>query len=67
MDGRAGAGKTLLYRTLQQYLRGEGKIVLVIALSEIAALLHEGGRTVHSRFKLAVLLPLDGDTATLAW
>ena len=25
VDGPAGAGETFLYRTLQQYLRGEGK------------------------------------------
>jgi hypothetical protein len=41
------------------------KIVLVVAMSGIAALLLDGGRTVHSRFKLQVPLPLDGATANV--
>ena len=48
------------------YLRGAGKIVLVVAMSGIAALLLDGGRTVHSRFKLPVPLPLEGAVANIS-
>ena len=37
-----------------------GRIALPVAMSGIAALLFPGGRTVHSRFKLPVPVPLDG-------
>ena len=66
VDGPAGAGKTFLYRTLQMYLRGAGKIVLVVAMSGIAALLLDGGHTVHARFKLPVPLPLEGAVANIS-
>ncbi|GKA35542.1 DNA helicase [Tanacetum coccineum] len=50
-----GTGKTFLWKTIIYVLRFEGKIVLIVASSEIAYLLLPAGRTAHSRFKF----PLD--------
>ena len=55
LQGPAGTGKTFLYNTLCNYYRSQGKIVLCVASSGIAALLLPGGRTSHSRFAI----PLD--------
>ena len=55
IQGPAGTGKTFLYKCLCSYYRGQGKIVLCVASSGIAALLLPGGRTAHSRFAI----PLD--------
>jgi len=52
LQGAAGTGKTFLYNCLCSYLRAEGKIVLCVASSGIAAQLLPGGRTAHSRFKI---------------
>ena len=54
--GSGGTGKTHLWKTLSARLRSEGKIVLTVASSGIAALLLPGGRTAHSRFKVPVEL-----------
>ncbi|CEL62802.1 hypothetical protein RSOLAG1IB_12576 [Rhizoctonia solani AG-1 IB] len=54
LDGPAGTGKTFLYKTLCYQLRSEGKIVLCVASSGIAALLLPGGRTSHSRLKIPI-------------
>jgi ATP-dependent DNA helicase PIF1 len=48
--GHGGTGKTYLWKTLICRLRSEGKIVIAVASSGIAALLLPGGRTAHSRF-----------------
>ncbi|CAO2191689.1 unnamed protein product [Urochloa humidicola] len=53
--GYGGAGKTFLWNTLLNNIRGQGKIALAVASSGIAALLLPGGRTPHSRFRI----PLD--------
>jgi hypothetical protein len=50
--GPAGTGKTFLYTTLCSRLRSQGKIVLCVASTGIAALLLPGGRTAHKRFKI---------------
>jgi hypothetical protein len=52
LQGPAGTGKTFLYNCLCSYLRAQGKIVLCVASSGIAAQLLPGGRTAHSRFKI---------------
>ena len=48
VDGPAGAGKTYLYTKLLRHVRADGGIALAMAMSGIAALLLEGGRTAHS-------------------
>ena len=52
VDGPAGTGKTFLYNTLLADIRSHGNIAIAIASSGIAALLMNGGRTAHSRFKI---------------
>ncbi|KDR70316.1 hypothetical protein GALMADRAFT_40373, partial [Galerina marginata CBS 339.88] len=52
LHGPGGTGKTYVYNTLCHYFRGQGKIVLCVASSGIAALLLLGGRTAHSSFKI---------------
>ncbi|XP_024007763.1 uncharacterized protein LOC112083883 [Eutrema salsugineum] len=49
-------GKTYLWRLLGAALRSQGKIVLNVASSGIAALLLEGGRTAHSRFGIPIVV-----------
>ncbi|XP_031127552.1 uncharacterized protein LOC116029646 [Ipomoea triloba] len=57
VDGPGGTGKTFLYRCLLVFVRSKGLIALTTATSGIAASILPGGRTAHSRFKLA----LDGN------
>lgn len=52
--GHGGTGKTYLWKTICAKLRSEGKIVIAVASSGIAALLLPGGRTAHSRFKIPI-------------
>ena len=52
LHGPAGTGKTFLYKCLCSTLRAQGKIVLCVASSGIAAQLLPGGVTSHSRFKI---------------
>jgi len=54
LHGPGGTGKTFVYNTLCHYLRGQGKIVVCVASSGIAALLLKGGRTAHSTFKIPI-------------
>lgn len=54
--GIGGCGKTYLWKTLCARLRSEGKIVLPVACSGIAAVLLPGGRTSHSRFNIPLKL-----------
>ncbi len=54
VNGCAGAGKTFLYRAILARVRSQRKIALAVAGSGIAALLLDGGRTVHSRFRIPV-------------
>ncbi|XP_074328020.1 uncharacterized protein LOC141665931 [Apium graveolens] len=54
--GSGGCGKTYLWRTIISKLRSERQIVLPVASSGIAATLMPGGRTVHSRFKIPIVL-----------
>ena len=54
LNGPGGTRKTYLYHTLCHKLRSEGKIVLCVASSGIAALLLPGGRTAHSTFHIPI-------------
>nr|XP_017255632.1 PREDICTED: uncharacterized protein LOC108225307 [Daucus carota subsp. sativus] len=54
--GSGGCGKTYVWKTLIYKLRSQGKIVLPVASSGIAATLMPGGRTAHSRFKIPIVL-----------
>jgi ATP-dependent DNA helicase PIF1 len=54
VDGLGGAGKTFLYGCLLSKVRSTGDITLLMASSDIATLLLEGGCTAHSRFKIPV-------------
>ncbi len=54
--GNGGTGKTFVWTTLLSRLRGQGKIVLVVASLGIASLLLLGGKTAHSRFKIPIEL-----------
>lgn len=56
LHGAAGTGKTFLYSLLCDYYRSQGKIVLCVASSGIAAQLLSGGRTAHSRFRIPLEL-----------
>ena len=56
LQGAAGTGKTFLYRCLCAFLRLQGKIVLCVASSGIAAQLLPGGKTSHSHFKIPLQL-----------
>ncbi len=49
-----GIGKTFVWTTLLSRLRGQGKIVLVVASSGIASLLFLGDKTAHSRFRISI-------------
>ena len=59
LHGPGGTGKTYVYNTLCHYLRGQGKIVVCVASSGIAALLLIGGRTAHSCFKIPLKIHED--------
>jgi len=52
--GSGGTDKTFVWTTLMSCLRGQGKIMLVVASSGIAFLLLLGGKTAHSRFKILI-------------
>ena len=55
VDGVGGAGKTFLYSCLLSGVRAQPNgVALSVASSGIAALLLQGGRTAHSRFKIPV-------------
>lgn len=61
IDAPGGTGKTFLINLLLAKVRQQKKIALAVASSGIAATLIEGGRTVHSTFKLPLNLA-HGDT-----
>ncbi|KAF8430072.1 PIF1-like helicase-domain-containing protein [Tirmania nivea] len=52
IHGPAVTGKTFLYKCICHYYRSQGKIVLCVASSGIAALLLPGGCTAHFRFAI---------------
>ena len=53
---RYGGTRQYLWRAITTKLHSEGKIILAVASSGIAALLLEGGRTTHSRFHIPLIL-----------
>lgn len=52
VEGNAGTGKTTAIQTVCDKIRSCGQIVLPTATSAFAAQLYDGGRTVHSTFKV---------------
>ena len=54
LHGAGGTGKTFVYNTLCHHLRSQGKVVVCVASSGIAALLLKGGHTAHSTFKIPI-------------
>jgi ATP-dependent DNA helicase PIF1 len=56
VDGPGGYGKTFLFNMILAKVRSENEIALAVASSGIAALLLQGGRTAHSRFKIPINL-----------
>jgi hypothetical protein len=54
VDGLGGTGKTFLYSCLLSTVRAQGQVAIAMASYGIAALLLDGGRTAHSRFKIPV-------------
>jgi hypothetical protein len=56
VQAAAGCGKTFVSNTLTHYFRKDSKIVLCVASSGIASLLLIGGRTVHSTFKVPIVI-----------
>lgn len=59
IDGPGGTGKTYLYTTLINVLRGMEKKVLAMAWTGIASILLPGGRTCHNAFGLPLRLTAD--------
>jgi len=66
LNGPGGTGRTFLYNTLCHQLRSEGKIVLCVASTGIAAQLLPGGRTAHKRFKIRIPIT-DTSTCKITW
>lgn len=56
LQGAGGTGKTFLYTALCHYFRAQGKIVLCVASSGIAAELLPGGQTSHFCFQILLNL-----------
>jgi hypothetical protein len=52
VEGYGATGKTYPWKAITTKLRSEGKIVHAVASCGIAALLLQGGRTAHSRFRI---------------
>nr|XP_046472571.1 uncharacterized protein LOC124214349 [Neodiprion pinetum] len=56
IDGPGGSGKTFIYTTFSNLVRGRGKCVSAMAFTGIAAILLPEGKTVHNTFGLPVTL-----------
>jgi hypothetical protein len=59
VDGPGGTGKTFLENMILARVRSTGDIALAVASSGIAAILLDGGRTAHSRFKIPIKIHSD--------
>ncbi|KAF6151363.1 hypothetical protein GIB67_040636 [Kingdonia uniflora] len=55
LNREADTDKTFVYNTISATCRREGDIVIMVTSTGIASLVLDGGRTLHSRFKI----PLD--------
>jgi hypothetical protein len=66
LQGPAGTGKTFVENYLLAKVLAAGKIALAVASSGIAALLLQGGRTAHSRFKIPVKNLTEGTTLSVS-
>ena len=62
IDGPGGTGKTFVYNTIYNLLRGQNKNVCSMAFTGIAATLLPNGITVHKAFNLPV--PLMSDSSS---
>src|SRR2546430_11072252 len=56
VDGPGGYGKTFLFNMILAKVRSKQEIAIAVVSSGIAALLLNGGRTAHSRFKILLKL-----------
>jgi hypothetical protein len=56
LQGPGSTGKTFLYKTLYYYYRSQGKVVLYMASTGIAALLLPDRHTSHSQFRIPLEL-----------
>jgi len=65
VDGPGGTGKTILYGCLIWSLRNQGRSVLSVAFTGIAASLMDGGMTVHSTFGVPFGTLTDDSTSTV--
>ena len=52
LSAYAGCGKTFIVKAMLSFVRSRGEIALAVASTGIAALLLDGGVTLHSRFKV---------------
>ncbi len=59
IDGPGGTGKTFLENMILARVRSAGDIALAVASSGVAAILLQGGRTAHSRFKIPINVQAD--------
>ena len=69
LTGRAGTGKTFTIKNFIEYMKSNGKNVIVCAPTGIAAL-NAGGATVHSTFKLFGMYPqgkMEYKKQSVAW
>lgn len=60
LDGPGGTGKTYVQSCVLKKIRAQGEIVLAVASTGIAAVLLQGGKTAHARFKI----PLNASSDT---
>jgi hypothetical protein len=64
LSAYAGCGKTFVERALCHSVRSRGRSVLACAATGIAALLLDGGTTLHSRLKVPLTVSADDPSAT---
>jgi ABC-type transporter Mla maintaining outer membrane lipid asymmetry ATPase subunit MlaF len=55
VDGKGGCGKTFLLRAICDRIRSAGRLFLPGATSAFAVQNYDGGRTIHSAFKVCAL------------